>query len=69
MSIIDNAKKTYDICIKNCRDVLTNINTMMIPQIWNVSKEILRNKINELFDKQWINCCFDNFKETLQHNL
>ena len=41
----------------------------MIPQIWNVSKETLRNKINELFDKQWINCCFDNFKETLQHNL
>ncbi|MBO7598486.1 MAG: hypothetical protein J6T70_15725 [Bacteroidales bacterium] len=69
MSIIDNAKKTYDICIKNCRDVLTNIDTMMIPQIWNVSKETLRNKINELFDKQWINCCFDNFKETLQHNL
>ncbi|MBQ4405848.1 MAG: hypothetical protein II852_02435 [Bacteroidales bacterium] len=31
--------------------------------------KILRQKINELFERQWIDDCFSNYKETLRQNF
>ena len=67
--IIDKSKKIYDICISKSREIFMYFGTRWIPQLWNVSEEVLRKKINELFEKQWIDECFSNYVETLRQNF
>ena len=67
--IVDKSKKIYDICISKSRGIFTYFGTQWIPQLWNVSEDVLRTKINELFEKQWIDDCFSNYIETLRQNF
>lgn len=67
--IVDKAKKYYDICINKSRGLSTVLNSLNIPKLWNVPKNILVTKINELFEKQWIEDCFANYVETLRENF
>ena len=67
--LVDKTKKYYDICISKSRDIFNFFDTITIPPKWNVSESALRIKINELFEKQWIDDCFSNYVETLRQNF
>lgn len=68
-NIVEKSKKYYDICINKSRKIFTDLDKLRIPKSWNVSDKILQQKLNELFEKQWIDDCFSNFVETLQQNF
>lgn len=67
--MLKKRKKYYDICIRKSCKIFTDLDTLKIPELWNVSGEFLRDKINDFFEKQWIDGCFSNFVETLQQNF
>ncbi|MBQ3656683.1 MAG: hypothetical protein II956_07555 [Bacteroidales bacterium] len=65
---IENAADITN-CIDGARDIFNVFDALKIPKEWNVSENILRNKISELFENQWIDGCFSNFVETLRQNF
>lgn len=67
--LVAKTKKYYDICISKSRNIFNVIDTMAIPKGWNISGNVLQGKINELFEKQWIDNCFSNYVETLRQNF
>lgn len=68
-NIVEKSKKYYDICINKSRKIFTDLETLQIPKSWNITENILRQKINELFEKQWIDNCFSNYEKTLRQNF
>lgn len=39
-----------------------------LPQAWNVQKDVLAEKLRQLFDKNWIAGVWENFVENLKEN-
>lgn len=41
----------------------------LIPKEWNVPVEIIKEKLQQLFDKQWTDAVWNNFVECLKENI
>lgn len=41
----------------------------LIPKEWNVPVEIVKEKLQQLFDKQWTDAVWNNFVECLKENI
>ena len=72
ISIIDDIttglKADYKTCLKRSiqqKDVILNV----LPKEWNVSKDVVEEKIKQLFDSHWQSETWSNFEDCLNENL
>lgn len=68
LSIVNRLKIDYNDCIARSGFTTTEIVTEM-PQEWKVSTETIKEKLAQLFDKQWIATVWDNFIGCLNENI
>lgn len=74
----DISTETSDILITKLREHFINLpikreeyisNVLEnIPKAWNVNSEFVRSKLNQLFDKNWIENCWETFVEYFNEN-
>lgn len=55
-------------CVEKCQCVTEDI-VNSFPAEWNISAEIIRKKISELYSQEWQNAVWDNFVECLKENI
>ena len=67
-AIVDRLNNEFDICLGNSRGQTKTI-LEAIPKEWNIEAIVVENKLEQLFDKQWISDVWDNFMECLTENL
>ncbi len=67
-TIIKRLKEEYAQIIIKC-NFITNQLCEDIPQEWNVPKPIIKEKLHQLFDEQWITKTWNNFTEFLNENI
>lgn len=58
----------YDECIEKCRLEIPKVMDN-IPQEWNVSNQLINNKLNQLVASEWIEGVWNNFIECLKDAL
>ena len=68
ISIIANLDRDYGINVGKC---LENVKSVIeqIPQEWNLPKDVVVNKVNQLFDYQWLEDVWNNFMECLNEKM
>lgn len=67
-TLTDHLKEEYKECIGSCR-LQTNLIAEEIPTEWNISSNIVKNKLSQLFDEQWITETWNNFTRCLNENI
>jgi hypothetical protein len=40
-----------------------------VPKEWNVPADIVKNKVNQLFEPEWVEGVWNNFTECLKENI
>jgi hypothetical protein len=66
--ITTELKTDYCTCLKRSLLQVDEILTAL-PKEWNVSIEIVREKLKQLFEEQWISETWNNFMDCLNENL
>lgn len=57
-------ERTLHRCLKGRDEIINNI-----PSSWNIKSEIVNNKIDQLFTKEWTEGVWNNFMDCLKNNL
>ncbi len=66
--ITTELKTDYCTCLKRSLLQVDEILTAL-PKEWNVSIEIVREKLKQLFEEQWISETWNNFMDCINENL
>lgn len=65
-ALINSLKENYYFCIKSCRDSLQEL-IENVPYQWQINKRTEYNNLNNfLFKNNWIEECWNTFKEHLR---
>jgi hypothetical protein len=67
-NIVSELKKEYSLLI-NSSSRQTKLIIEEMPKEWNVPVSLVKDKLQQLFDKKWIAGVWDNFVECLNENL
>ena len=67
-AIVKPLRTYYLACVNRCRQRSIQMANAM-PKEWNVPSVIVENKINQLFESEWIDGVWRNFTECLTENL
>lgn len=68
ISVIRDLDRNYGICVGRCREQVKYI-IEQIPQEWNLNRDTIENKVNELFDVHWLEDVWQNFMECLNEKV
>ncbi|MBQ8050488.1 MAG: hypothetical protein IJ197_02780 [Bacteroidaceae bacterium] len=63
-----NLHDYYTICVNQCHKRISSI-VNDIPPDWNVQKNLVTNKLQQLFDSKWTEAVWGNFEECLTDNI
>lgn len=66
--IINNLKQYYTLALERSAKQNECI-LMQIPVEWSISDKIVKTKIEELFDNNWIKASWENFVENVEENI
>ena len=61
-SFLSDLKSEFE-CIKTRKEEVINRILENIPVAWNVNGEMVRSKMNQLFDNEWMDRCWNTFVE------
>lgn len=67
-SLTAELKKDYTVCLKRSLPIVNSILTAL-PKEWNVSLEVVDEKLKQLFDEHWKVETWANFMDCLNENL
>lgn len=67
-SITTELKQDYSTCLKRSLLQVDEILTAL-PKEWNVSSEVVSEKLKQLFDEHWMSETWNNFMDCLNENL
>lgn len=67
-SAINELKDNYNNCIRRCNREKKEI-ISIIPKEWNISTTLIVDKLEQLFEEQWITKVWDNFIECINENI
>lgn len=68
ITMVDCLKAEYAKALCQSKDAATEI-LNEIPAEWGVPIEVIHAKLNQLYEKQWIDETWNNFKECLNENM
>lgn len=66
--IVESTKAYYKECIKQSQDGIATI-LENLPSDWNVPKDVVEWKLNQLLEADWISEVWDNFIDNLKDNI
>lgn len=67
-AIVKPLKSYYLACVNHSRQLSMQIVDVM-PKEWNVPADIVKNKVNQLFEPEWVEGVWNNFTECLKENI
>lgn len=67
-TLVEDLNRDYRVNVERCMQIAPMI-IDQIPAEWNVSKNILAKKMNELFNPDWFEKVWDNFMECLNDTV
>lgn len=65
--LINEIKKDYFVKLENSKG-MSRMLLSQIPSNWGMKKEIIEEKINQLFMSQWVKDVWENFIENIEEN-
>ena len=68
LAIADELKTDYEECLQRSEQQVNAI-VKELPKEWNVNENVVKEKLQQLFDEQWTKGVWNNFVECLNDNL
>lgn len=68
VAIADELKTDYEECLERSEQQVDVI-VKELPKEWNVNENVVKEKLQQLFDEQWTKGVWNNFVECLNDNL
>lgn len=67
-AMVKPLKSYYLVCVSHSRQLSMQI-VDAVPKEWNVPADIVKNKVNQLFEPEWVEGVWNNFTECLKENI
>ena len=67
-AMVKPLKSYYLVCVSHSRQLSMQI-VDAVPKEWNVPADIVKNKVNQLFEPEWVEGVWNNITECLKENI
>jgi len=67
-AMVKPLKSYYLVCVSHSRQLSMQI-VDAVPKEWNVPADIVKNKVNQLFEPEWVEGVWNNFTECMKENI